>query len=331
MNSNLETFTTENLHYYTHIKDLKGRYVECNNRLINDIGIARNDFIGFTDLEMALLPKNEAKNFRRNDQAVISDDRNEFFMEPLTLSNKKFICFSQKSPYRGKNSKKIIGSFTFSLLVTQENFPVPQTSSNNNAHCKLSKRQFDCLLFLVKGMTLRQIATQLNLSYKTVEHYLEPVRNKLGCPSPSYQTNNQMFDSLLAINVRIILASAISYLSSEPLNSFLMATIKIKMQGRLIGVRFVFSTVIASAGDSALFTCLAFYGTMKTHDLILLAVTMWLIKVFIEFIGLPISIILSKKLKEKERMDMYDRGTKFNIFSLDTNYKKENNAYFYAK
>src|SRR3990167_4672910 len=38
-------------------------------------------------------------------------------------------------------------------------------------------------------------------------------------PSPDYHTNNAMFDTLLATNVRIIIASCLSYLISEPLNS----------------------------------------------------------------------------------------------------------------
>src|SRR5579883_2959033 len=36
-------------------------------------------------------------------------------------------------------------------------------------------------------------------------------------PSPDFAANNAMFDTLLAMNVRILLASAISYLVAEPL------------------------------------------------------------------------------------------------------------------
>lgn len=149
-------------------------------------------------------------------------------------------------------------------------------------------------------------------------------------PSPSYKTNNQIFDSLLAVDARIIFASCMSYLCSEPLNSFLMAKIKIKMNGRLVGLRFLSSTIVASAVDSALFTFLAFYGSMTNHDLISLAATMWLIKISIELLGLPLSITLSNKLKVKEKIDMYDKGTRFNIFSLDTEYKNKNNSYLHT-
>lgn len=47
----------------------------------------------------------------------------------------------------------------------------------------LTFQQEECLFFLVKGMTIKLIAKQLNLAPKTVEHYLEATKNKLNCHS----------------------------------------------------------------------------------------------------------------------------------------------------
>lgn len=147
-------------------------------------------------------------------------------------------------------------------------------------------------------------------------------------PSPDYAVvNNNTFDTLLGFNFRIIIASTISYLCAEPLNSLIMAKLKLKTAGRYMSLRFVLSTVIASFFDSFLFGSLAFYGTMPNIDLIKFNITMWLIKIFIEIFGLPISLTLARKLKHHEKLDMYDVGTKFNIFSLDASYD-ENNNYF---
>ncbi len=146
-------------------------------------------------------------------------------------------------------------------------------------------------------------------------------------PSPDYPTHNAMFDSLLSINIRIILASAISYFCSEPLSSYIIAKLKIKMNGKQMGIRFVFSTIIASCIDSITFTIIAFFGNMELKNLISLAVTMWLIKVFIEILGLPLSISLAKKLKNEEKIDIYDKRTAFNIFKLDTGYTNKDNEY----
>ncbi|HSW69302.1 MAG TPA: queuosine precursor transporter [Gammaproteobacteria bacterium] len=146
-------------------------------------------------------------------------------------------------------------------------------------------------------------------------------------PSPDYPTNNALFDTLLATNIRIILASSISYLISEPLNSYVMAKLKIKMHGRFISIRFLASTLFASGVDSFIFSSIAFYGVMNNSNLISLIITMWFIKVMIELIGLPLSIKLTQKLKQAEKIDIYDYKTKFNIFNLDANYDGSNNLY----
>lgn len=147
-------------------------------------------------------------------------------------------------------------------------------------------------------------------------------------PSPNYPTNNHIFDTILATNTRIIIASAISYIISEPLNSMIMAKLKIKMEGRYLGIRFVSSTIIASGTDSLLFGLIAFYGMMTNANLLSLILTMWFIKVFIEILGLPISIRLAKKIKKLEQLDIYDKKTNFTVFSLDTHYTDRDNEFY---
>jgi DNA-binding CsgD family transcriptional regulator len=50
---------------------------------------------------------------------------------------------------------------------------------------RLSKRQLQCLYYLSRGKTLKEIAKILNLSSKTVEHYLEITKSKLKCSKRS--------------------------------------------------------------------------------------------------------------------------------------------------
>lgn len=45
----------------------------------------------------------------------------------------------------------------------------------------LSKRQSECLYYLTKGMSIKQIAKKVNLSPRTVSHYLDAVKIKLNC------------------------------------------------------------------------------------------------------------------------------------------------------
>lgn len=47
----------------------------------------------------------------------------------------------------------------------------------------LSRRERDCLKLLLNGMTANETASTLMLSFRTVEHYFENIKNKFGCQS----------------------------------------------------------------------------------------------------------------------------------------------------
>ncbi|HHT0593109.1 TPA: queuosine precursor transporter [Legionella anisa] len=146
-------------------------------------------------------------------------------------------------------------------------------------------------------------------------------------PNPNFTTNNALFDTLLTINSRIILASFISYLIAESFNSYLIAKTKIKTQGRYMGGRFLLATFLASGLDSIIFTAIAFYKTLPHSVFMTMMFTMWLIKLFIELCGLPLSINLVNKLKKIEQIDIYDKNTKFNLFRFDLDYIQQENEF----
>ena len=180
----LDKLALQNLHYYVHIKDREGKYLDCNQRLLDDITLTRNDLLGSTDLDFPFLPEHQANLFRKSDCAVMASEISQYFIEPLTLrDHKEYICVSQKSPYYS-TKKKPIGSIAFSLvLLKQKEMHIPVV--NDAEGCSLTERQIDCLVYLVKGMTMKQIAATLNLSPKTVEHYLEIIKDKLDCQNRS--------------------------------------------------------------------------------------------------------------------------------------------------
>lgn len=149
-------------------------------------------------------------------------------------------------------------------------------------------------------------------------------------PSPAFPTNNALFDTLLATNARIILAFTISYLSSEPLNAYFMAKLKIRTKGRHIGIRLISSTIVTSGIDSAIFNIITFYGSMNNHKLANLIITMWLIRIIISILWLHSALNLTRKLKVIEQLDISDKRTKFNLFSLKVNYAISDNNYFIA-
>lgn len=147
-------------------------------------------------------------------------------------------------------------------------------------------------------------------------------------PSPEYAViNNRKFDEMLSMNSRIIIASMSSYLCSEPLNSLVMAKLKIIYKGRMLPIRYIASTFLASGVDSLIFGVIAFAGLITNKNLMNLIATMWLLKALIELIGLPISLFMTQKLKKIECLDIYDKKTNFSLFCLRVNYTERDNQY----
>lgn len=85
--------------------------------------------------------------------------------------------------------KKIVGILGISIETSNVHSLQHTTLKNNlKLHLEnlenrynLSKRQQECLYYLTKGSTLKQIAHILNLSTRTIEHHIESVKIKLGC------------------------------------------------------------------------------------------------------------------------------------------------------
>lgn len=146
-------------------------------------------------------------------------------------------------------------------------------------------------------------------------------------PSPGFATNNAVFNKLIAANIFIILGSFVSYIISEPLNSFVLAKLKTKYKGKYIGIRFISSTIVASAIDSIVFASIAFCKVYSMHDIMKIIFDIWITKTVIEILGLPFSIRLAKLLKKREKLDIYDDDTNFNPLSLEASYSSKNNKY----
>lgn len=146
-------------------------------------------------------------------------------------------------------------------------------------------------------------------------------------PNPAYPTNNAIFDNLLTTNMRIIVASSISYFCAEPLNAFISAKLKVRMQGKYMAIRYILSTLIASGVDSVIFGLIAFYAVISNQDLTSLIFTMWFIKGFVQIGFMPIYLTLARKIKKIEHSDIYDTKTKYNILNLDTKYALKDNKY----
>ena len=143
-------------------------------------------------------------------------------------------------------------------------------------------------------------------------------------PSPAWQVAlmegsqeaQRAYDAILGFAPRLLLASFVAYLFGEFLNSFVLAKLKIRTQGRYLWVRTIGSTLVGQGVDSFLFITIAFYGILPTSVLFTAILFQWIFKSLFEAFATPFTYLVVGALKKAEGVDIYDEGTNFNPIKL---------------
>lgn len=180
-------------------KDIKGIYQGCNDLAAEKFLLrSRNDVRDKTDFQ---LPFQEAELYRQEDKAVLQTGQLKKFQSHCTLPSYKIDFLTVKMPLFDEKGK-ITGVLGISYYQTEidlnssdyalpeTKFPISAIVSNDllkqkprNSIEQLTQRQLDCLRYLVRGMTMKQIANEMSLSPRTIEHYLEAIKRKFNCHS----------------------------------------------------------------------------------------------------------------------------------------------------
>jgi len=157
--------------YAAYRKSSQGHYLEVNDDLLKAAGVdSINDIIGLKDAD---LPWHQmAASYSKNDQLVYRTRQTHVFYEPCLYMGRPQIYRATKTPIIGPTGK-IIGIYGISIPIT------------DRCLIPLTKQQTACLRQLALGKTHKQIANELGLAQKTVEHYLEAIKIKLNCKTRS--------------------------------------------------------------------------------------------------------------------------------------------------
>lgn len=126
----------------------------------------------------------------------------------------------------------------------------------------------------------------------------------------------QAYQAILGFTPRLLVASFIAYLIGEFLNSYVLAKLKVRTDGRLLWLRTIASTILGEGADSAVFITIAFAGIFPTNDLGQAILSQWLFKVLYETLATPLTYLVVNALKRAEQEDFYDRDTNFNPISM---------------
>ena len=115
----------------------------------------------------------------------------------------------------------------------------------------------------------------------------------------------------------IIFASLAGFWLGEFSNSFILAKMKVRTNGKWLWARTIGSTLVGELVDTVLFVVVASaFGVFPWSLFVTLSLTNYLFKVGIEVVMTPITYIVVTGLKRVENEDFYDRDTDFNPFVI---------------
>lgn len=135
-------------------------------------------------------------------------------------------------------------------------------------------------------------------------------------PFDSPGAAQQAYQAILGFTPRLLLASFIAYLIGEFLNSFVLAKLKLRTEGRLLWLRTISSTIIGQGADSAVFISIAFWGVFPGLAIGQAILSQWLFKVVYETLATPLTYLVVNALKRSENLDHFDRDTDFKPLTI---------------
>ncbi len=136
-------------------------------------------------------------------------------------------------------------------------------------------------------------------------------------PAPGWP-HQDAFETVFRGTPRIVAASMVAYFAGEFCNSYVLAKMKVRTEGRWLWTRTIGSTMVGEGVDSLLFYPLAFLGVWSPDLVVRVMLTNYALKVGWETVLTPATYRIVGFLKRAEDEDYYDRQTNFTPFSLQT-------------
>ena len=127
-------------------------------------------------------------------------------------------------------------------------------------------------------------------------------------PPAGFWEDQEAYNTILGQVPWILLASFIAYLIGEFANATVLALLKYRMQGRLLFVRTIGSTVVGQGLDSFIFIYIAFGlgSDWSAAGLLSAALAQWIAKILYETAATPLTYLVVGFMKRQEKMDVTD-------------------------
>jgi hypothetical protein len=129
--------------------------------------------------------------------------------------------------------------------------------------------------------------------------------------------DQQAYETVFGQTPRIVFASLTAFFVGEFANSYVLAKMKIKTNGRHLWLRTIGSTIVGEGVDSIVFYPAAFLGVWDNQLVLTVMMSNYVIKVAWEALVTPVTYKVVGFLKRAEEEDYFDHKTNFTPFSIE--------------
>jgi queuosine precursor transporter len=129
--------------------------------------------------------------------------------------------------------------------------------------------------------------------------------------------DQQAYETVFGQTPRIVFASLTAFFVGEFANSYVLAKMKVKTNGRHLWMRTIGSTIVGEAVDSMVFYPVAFLGVWDRSLVLQVMISNYTIKCAWEALVTPVTYKVVNFLKRAEQEDYYDHKTNFTPFSIE--------------
>lgn len=204
----------EQLPGYVLWKDMNSVYLKGNLNTARLFGFKHIDELtGITDYELPCKAAEDANLFIEQDKKT-KEHASTLVLDIRCYANDQIkALLINKSLFFDPTSKPLgivcncleINNHTLKdigILLSKTDTPSKKTNTQKASNfylnasyegIKLSKRQSQCLFYLLRGKTIKTIANILNLSPRTIETYIDDIKNKMHC-----RTKEELIEKAIA-------------------------------------------------------------------------------------------------------------------------------------
>ena len=136
-------------------------------------------------------------------------------------------------------------------------------------------------------------------------------------PPAASWNDQQAYNTVFGQTPRIVFASLTAFFVGEFANSFVLAKMKVKTNGRHLWARTIGSTIAGEGIDSLVFYPVAFLGVWDNALVLQVMIGNYVIKVLWEALITPVTYQVVGFLKRAEQEDYFDVDTDFTPFSIE--------------